>query len=58
MSHFRARLRRRRGSQPNMTFDKTPRSTASTVNREINTQKYAAGTRPGGGGQGPALDQK
>lgn len=50
--------RRRRRSQPDATFDKTPRRTTSTVMREINTQKYAAGTRPAGGGQGPALDQK
>lgn len=53
--------KRRLASQPDATFDKTPmRRTATAAHgvrsKELNTQKFAAGTRPMGGGQGPGVD--
>jgi len=56
-----------RKSRKDPTFDhvpqlreqnRRPRKTIDVRVSEINTQKYAAGTRPGGGGQGPAMDHK
>ena len=49
-------------SQPDMTFDKTQRSSKPPAgahgvkSKEINSQTYAAGTRALGGGQGPGIE--
>lgn len=45
-------------SQPDATFDKTPRRTTQTINKEINTQRYGAGYKGPSSGttQGPSLN--